>query len=132
MTTPSWLSGSLRSLFYRSFIYSYHFFLVSSASIRSIPFSVLYCAHLGMKSSLSNPNFPEEISSLSHSIVFLSLCIIHLGWLSYRSFLFFGTLCSDGYIFPFLICLLHLFFSQLFVRPPQTTVLPFCISLSLG
>ena len=35
---------------------------------------------------------------------------------------------SDGYIFPFLLCLLILFFSQLFVRPTQTTFLPFCIS----
>ena len=34
---------------------------------------------------------------------------------------------SDRYIFPFLLCLLLLFFSQLFVRPPQTTFLPFCI-----
>ena len=41
------------------------------------------------------------------------------------SLLFFGTLQSDGYIFPFLLCLLLLFFSQLCVRPPQTTILPF-------
>src|SRR5574342_687708 len=50
----------------------------------------------------------------------------------YLSFLFFGTLHSDGYIFPFLLCLLLLFFSQVFVRPPQTTILPFCISFSWG
>ena len=29
----------------------------------------------------------------------------HLGRLSYLSLLFFGTLHSDGYIFPFLLCL---------------------------
>ena len=40
----------------------------------------------------------------------------------YLSLLFFGTLHSDGYIFPFLLCLLLLFFSQLFVRLPQTTI----------
>jgi len=39
--------------------------------------------------------------------------------------LFFGTLHSDGYIFPFLVWFLLLFFSQLFVRPPQTTILHF-------
>ena len=39
---------------------------------------------------------------------------------------------TNGYIFPFLLCFLRLFFSQLFVRPPQTTVLPFCISFSWG
>ena len=33
--------------------------------------SVLYCAHLCMKCSLDTSNFPEEISSPSHSIVFL-------------------------------------------------------------
>ena len=32
----------------------------------------------------------------------------------------------------FLLCLLHLFFSQLFVRCPQTTILPFCITFSWG
>ena len=34
---PSWLSGSLRSFLYSS-VYSCHLFLVSSASVRSIPF----------------------------------------------------------------------------------------------
>ena len=33
--------------------------------------SVLYCAHLCMKSFLGMSNFLEEISSLSHSVVFL-------------------------------------------------------------
>ena len=35
--TPSWLSGSWRSFFYSS-VYSCHLFLISSASVRSIPF----------------------------------------------------------------------------------------------
>ena len=35
---------------------------------------------------------------------------------------------TDGYIFHFLLCLLLLFFYQLFGRPPQTTSLPSCIS----
>ena len=39
---------------------------------------------------------------------------------------------SVWYIFPFLLCLSHFFSSQLFVRPPQTTILPFCISFSWG
>ena len=55
-----------------------------------------------------------------------------LGRLSYLSLLFFGTLHSNGYIFPFLLCLLLLFFSQLFVRPLQTTILPFCIAFPQG
>ena len=86
-----------------------------------------------MKCSLGISNFFEEISNLSLSTVFpLFLCIDHWGKLSYLSLLFFGTLHSNGYIFPFLLCLLLLFLSQLFVRPPQTAILPFCISFSWG
>ena len=36
--TLSWLSGSLRSFLYSSSVYSCHLFLMSSASVRSIPF----------------------------------------------------------------------------------------------
>ena len=36
--TPSWLSWSWRSFLYSSFVYSCHLFLISSASVRSIPF----------------------------------------------------------------------------------------------
>ena len=46
--------------------------------------------------------------------------------------LFFGTLHSNEHIFLFLLCLLLLFFSQLFVGPPHTTILQFCLSFFLG
>ena len=46
--------------------------------------------------------------------------------------LFFGTLHSDAYIFPFLLCFSLLFFLQLFVRPPQTAILLFFISFPWG
>ena len=36
--TPSWLSRSWRSFLYRSSVYSCHLFLISYASVRSIPF----------------------------------------------------------------------------------------------
>ena len=36
--TPSWLSWSWRSFLYSSSVYCYHLFLISSASVRSIPF----------------------------------------------------------------------------------------------
>ena len=52
---------------YSSYVYSCHLFLISSASVRFIPF-VLYCTHLWMKCSLGISSFLEEISSLSHSI----------------------------------------------------------------
>ena len=86
-----------------------------------------------MKCSLGISNFLEEISSLSHSIFSpLFLCIDRWGRLSYLSLLFFGTLYSGGYIFPFLLCFSLLFFSQLFVRPPQTVILLFFISFPWG
>ena len=68
---PSWLSGSWRSFLYSSSEYSCHLFLIWSASGRSTPISILYCAHFCMKWSLGISNFLEEISSLSLSIVFL-------------------------------------------------------------
>ena len=86
-----------------------------------------------MKCSLGISNFLEKISSLSHSIVFLYFfALITEERLSYLSLLFFGTLHSDAYIFPFLLCFLLLFISQLFVRPPQTSILLFCISFPWG
>ena len=59
----------------------------------------------------------------------LFLCTVHL---RIASLLFSGTLHSYEYIFPFLLCLSFFFFPQLFVKPPQTTILPFCISFSWG
>ena len=69
---PSWLSGSWRSFLYSSSVYSCHLLLISSASVRSVPFFSLYCAHLCLKYSLGISSFLEEISSLSHSFVVLS------------------------------------------------------------
>ena len=59
MTTPSWLSRSLRYFFVQ-------FFWVFLGL-----FSVLYCAHLWMKCSFDISNFLKEISCLSPSVVFL-------------------------------------------------------------
>ena len=75
---------------------------------------------------------------LKRSLVFPFLLFfsISLHWLLRKAFLSLLAILwnshSDGYIFPFLLCLLLLFFSKLFVRPPQTTILPFCISFSWG
>ena len=59
-------------------------------------------------------------------------CIDLLGRFSYLSLIFFGTLHSGGYLFPLLLCLSLLLFLQLFVRPPQTTILPFFAFLFHG
>ena len=62
----------------------------------------------------------------------LFLCTVHFRRLSYLSLLFSGTLYSVGYIFPCLLCFSLLFFSQLFIRPPQTLSFPSCTSFSWG
>ena len=82
-----------------------------------------------MKCSLGISNFLEDISSLSVSVVFLYFfgLMTEEGFLITLCYLFFGTLHSDAYIFPFLLCFLLLFFSQLIARPPQTAILPFAL-----
>ena len=86
-----------------------------------------------MKCSLGISNFLEEVSSLSHSVVFpyFFALLSEEGFLN-LFLLFFGNLHSDAYIFPFLLCFSLLFFSQLFVMPPQTAILLFCISFPWG
>ena len=77
-------------------------------------------------------------SSLCHTVGLCCLSIllfssISLHWsLKNLCLQFLGTLHSDAYIFPFLLYFLLPFFSQLFVRFPQTSILLFCISFSCG
>ena len=93
--TPLWLFRLWRSFLYSSSVYSCHLFLISSASVRSLPF----LSFIEPLCSLGISNFLEEISNLSHSIVFLYFFADCWGRLSYFSLLFFGTLHSNGYIF---------------------------------
>ena len=66
---PSWLSGSWRSFLYSSSVYSCHLFVISSASVRSTPFLSFILPIFAR--SLGISHFLEEISSLSHFIIFL-------------------------------------------------------------
>ena len=59
-------------------------------------------------------NFLKEISVFPVLLFCSILCTVPLKMLSYLFLLFSGTLHSDRYIFPFLLCLSLLFFSQLF------------------
>ena len=72
---PSWLSGSWRSFLYSSSVYSCHLFLISSAYVRSYHFCPLLCPSLH-EIFLGILNFLKEISSLSHSVVFLCFCAL--------------------------------------------------------
>ena len=84
-----------------------------------------------MKCSPGISNFLEEISSLSCSIVFLYFfaLITEEGFLISPRYSF--ELCIQMDI-SLLFSLLLLFYSQPFVRPPQTAILLFCISFSWG
>jgi len=130
--TPSWLSGSWRSFLYSSSVYSHHLFLIYSDSVRSILF-------LSFIEPIFAWNGPlVSLIFLKRSLVFpiLLFSSISLHWSLRKAFLSLLAILwnSDfsGYIFSFLLCLSLLFFSQLFVRPPQTAILPFCISFSWG
>ena len=132
VTTPSWLSGSLRPFLYSFPVYSCYLFLISSASVRFLLFLSFTMPILAWNIPLISPVF------LKRFIVFLTLLlssislIVHFRRLLYLSLLFSGTLHSVGYIFAFLLCLLLLFFPQLFVKSLRTITLPSCISFSLG
>ena len=84
-----------------------------------------------MKCFLGIPNFLEEKSSLSHFIVFLYFFALITEEDFLISLLFFGTLHSNGHIFPFLLCFSLLFFSQLFIcKASSGSHFAFCISFS--
>ena len=124
--TPSWLSGSWTSFLYSSSVYSYH--LLVSSAFQSIPFLSFIVAIFAWNIPLVSQIFLKR-SLVFPILLFSSIC---LHWSLRKAFLpsllFFENLHSNGYIFPFLYCLLLLFFSQLFVKPPQTTILPFWVS----
>ena len=110
--TPSWLSGSWRSFLYSSSIYFCHLFLISSASLISITFLSFIVHIFAWNVPLVYPIF------LKRSVVFsiLLFASISFHWSLRMAFLsllaIFGSLHSNGYIFPFLLCFSVLFFSQ--------------------
>ena len=125
-------------LFYT--VLSCHLFLISSTSVIYC-ISVLYRAHLCMKCSLGTSNFLEEISSLSHSVLspprpLLFFSSISLHWLLRKAFVSLLAILWNSafrclYLF-FLLGFSLLFFSQLFVRPPQIAILLFLHFFSMG
>ena len=110
--TPLWLSGSWKSFLYNSPVYYWHLFLISSVSVRSIPFLSFVEPIFAWNFSLVGvSNFLKDISSLSYAIVFLHFfCLDHWGSLSDLSLLFFETMHSNGYISHFLHCFSLLFY----------------------
>ena len=102
VTTPSWLSRSLRTFLYSSSVYSCYLFYYLLLLLGPDHFCPLLSPSC-MKCFLGISNFLEDIFSLSHSIVFL----YYFALIPEEGYLispFFGTLHSDRYIFPFLLC----------------------------
>ena len=89
---------------YSSSVYSCHLFLISSASVRSIQFLSFIVPMFAWNIPLVSLIFLKR--SLVFPILLFPLFrwIGHWGMLSYLSLLFFGTLHSNGYVFPFLLC----------------------------
>ena len=122
----------IKTFLYSSSVYSCHLFLTFSAFVRSLLFLYFIMPIFAWHVPLISPVFLKR-SLVFHIFCFpLFICVVHLTRPSYLSLLFSGTLHSVGYIFPFLPCFSLLFFPQLFVKPPQKTTLPSCISFSLG
>ena len=140
--TPSWFSGSLRSFLYSSFVYSYHLFLISSTSVRSIPFLFFIVPIFAWKFPLVSLIF-LEISSLSHSIIFLYffalitrktfLSLLVILWNSAFRWIYlsFPPLCSASLIFSSIykassdnhFAFLHFFFLGMILITASCTML---------
>ena len=106
--------------------------MLSFASVRSLLF-LSFVEPIFARNVPLVSNFLEKISSLSHSVVFLYFfaLITEEGFLISPCYSL--ELCIQMDIsFLFVLCFSLPFFPQLFVRPPQTTILLFCISFSWG
>ena len=102
--TPSWLSRSWRSFLYSSSVYSCHLFLISSASLRAIPF-------LSFIEPIFAWNVPlVSLIFLKRSLVFhiLLFSSISLHWSLRKDFLFLLSVLGNS-----AFSWVYLFFSPL-------------------
>ena len=131
VTTPSWLSRSLRSFLYSS-VSSFHLFLISYAYVRSLLFLSFILPILAWNVPLSSPIFLKKFL-VSPIILFTSISLHCSFKKSFLSLLAILWNSAFHWVYLSLSPLLLLpFFPQVFVRPPQTTILPSCVSFSLG
>ena len=85
-----------------------------------------------MKCSLGVSNFLEDISSLFLSVVFLYFFVLITEEWFLISSCHSLELWIQMLIYFLFLCFLLLFFSQLFIRPPQTAILVFFAFLFHG
>ena len=140
--TPSWLPGSWRSFLYSSSAYSCHLFLISSASLRSIPFlsfielifawSVPLVSLIFLKCSLVFPILLFSSISLHWSLRKAFLSLLAILWNSAFRYLYlsFSPLLFASLLFT-VICkasshshfaFLHFFFLGMVLIPVSCTV----------
>ena len=130
--TPSWLSWLWRSFLHSSSVYSCHLFLISSPSVRSIPF-------LSFIEPIFAWNLPlVSLIFLKKSLVFPVLLFFSfsLHWSLRKTFLSLFTILWNSAFRCLYLSFSPLLFSylllQLFVRTPQMAILLFCISFPWG
>ena len=129
VTTPSWLFRSLRPFLYSSSVYSFHL-LISSAFVKFLLFLSFIVPILAWNVPLISLIFLTL--SLAFPFYFFSTslhCSLRKAFLSLLDILWNAAF---SWIHLSLSPLLFLFFPQLFVKPPQTTTLPSCISSFRG
>ena len=121
---PLWLSGLWRSFLYSFFVYSYCLFLISSASVRSIPF-------LSFIKPIFAGNVPlVSLIFLKSSLLFCILLFssIYLHWILRKAFLsLLAMLWNSSFKWVYLSFSPLLFACLLF-----TAIFLFWISLSWG
>ena len=130
--TPLLLSGSLKSFLYSFSLHSWHLLLIASVSVRSLSFlyfimliftwNVSSISLIFLKISLVFPILLFSSISLPCPLrkVFLSLLTILWNYAFRWMYLSFSPLSFTSLLYFSL-----LFSSQVFVRPPQITILPF-------
>ena len=107
--TPSWLSESLRFFLYSSSMYSCHLFLISLLPPTSIPFLFFIVPIFAWNAPLVSPIFLKR-SLVFPMLLFLSLALHCSLRRAFSSLL--AVLWNSAFVFPFLLCLSRLFFSQ--------------------
>jgi len=121
---PLWLSWSWRSFLCSSSVYSCYLFLISSASLGSIPF-------MSFIETMFAWNVPlVSLIFFKRSLVFpiLSFSSISLHWSLKKAFLSLLAILWNStfkWVYLFFSPFLSLLFSQLFISPSQTTILHF-------
>ena len=113
-------------------MYSFHLLLIFSVSTRSLLFLSFIMPIFGQNIPLIFPAFQKRylVFSLLLSSSSFMHCSLKKAFLSLHAILW-DSAFNWAYLslFP---CLLLLFFSHLFVKPPPTSILPCCISFSWG